>query len=155
MPCSQTPVVSSPHRRWLTRIAAFRPLQSVGFPQRLTPQGYPAVHDYTNFGAQYTACLLVSPGSVPWITPGARRVPYQPAGGLWPGGTSSRAVSIGHPLGDAIQFHLHTLYKVPRVPGIWAFLGTSSDLLCRDFGVSVGIHATVFLVLRVKGPQRV
>ena len=31
----------------------------------------------------YTACLLVSPGSAPWITPDARRVPYRPAGYLW------------------------------------------------------------------------
>jgi hypothetical protein len=61
--------------------AAFRPLDGVGFPSpNIVERGYPAVHDYTYFGAQ-------SHGLHPWfpqlrtlITGFARGVHYQSAG---------------------------------------------------------------------------
>ena len=41
--------------------AAFRRMKSVGFLPH--ERDYPNDHNYTYFGAQYTACILASPGS--------------------------------------------------------------------------------------------
>jgi len=46
-----------PHTRHnVCGTAAFRPLKTVGF--LLYKQDYPNDHNYTFFGAQYTACIL-------------------------------------------------------------------------------------------------
>ena len=53
MPCSQTPVVSRRLRHIASKTAAFRIQQTVGFPPRLSPGGYPDDHNsFLHFGAQ-------------------------------------------------------------------------------------------------------
>jgi hypothetical protein len=52
MPCSQTPVVSSPDRPIPDRTAAFRSFDGVGFPSDVL-KVIQCDHDYTYFGAQY------------------------------------------------------------------------------------------------------
>ena len=62
MPWSQTPVVSCQLAKALSGLLPSARMQSVGFfPYK---RDYPNDHNYTFFGAQYTACILDPSSSV-------------------------------------------------------------------------------------------
>ena len=100
MPWSQTPVVSQILASNALRTAAFPQAQTgVGFLSQLTD--YPNVHDYTYFGAQYTACTL-APSGFGLPLPGLpANVTTDLLAKLWSGGTFQ---NNGHPLGNNIEF---------------------------------------------------
>ncbi len=60
MPWPQIPVVSHLLANYACETAALRPLQIVGFPPHLGV--ILSDHYSTNFGTQYTACGLATPG---------------------------------------------------------------------------------------------
>jgi hypothetical protein len=127
MPRSQTPVVSWLLRRCASRTAAFRPLQTVGFP--LHPaQGYPHGPQLYQFRGSITrpvTLLPLAPRLHCWLSP---------EGSLLTGWLGVRQVGLA----PAVLTHWVTITRVMTVhplPRFRAYLGASSGWLDRLFSI--------------------
>ena len=119
--------------RWCPARSPYRP-QDYCLPltsqRRLSPPDLRgiilSVHNYTFFGAQYTACTPAPSGSrLPLPGLPANFAPELMAN-LCSGGTFS---TCDHPLGNSIEFPL----PFGRFPTIRASLGARNDLLANEF----------------------